>query len=275
MFFFVDTDLLSLVSLSLLFFIIVISCFYFNFIFRLCIFWCSVVLIDLSVPVIIFLSNERKQLMRSLLLNKIARGFFSFLSTIIEVCVCLISGSSPDLTMELKEENEKLKKQLAIFQKKVNDEEQQRVKLEQKLAISNKTLEAREMEVLLLQRRLKDTGRDKGQSSKNASPGRDGGSCSKCEALQKQHYLLMEECKDLKNTVSKLSKLIDVLKRQKILLEAGVLLSIAEKDFDMFLDSFHCSTYSVFDQLIPVFSAFSLRHLCDVNLFAEVLLLSP
>lgn len=141
---------------------------------------------------------------------------------------------------KLRDEVEKLKQKLSASEKRLNEEESRRIKLEQKVVIAEKTSESYRKELLLLQRQLKESNKlpsssDRQPNNVQITNGRLG-ECPSCSAFKNEVDDLKKKCKDLKDCVAKLNKLTDILRRQKILLEAGLLLSIKEKDIEPFLE---------------------------------------
>ncbi|CAD2220550.1 hypothetical protein ADEAN_000807200 [Angomonas deanei] len=110
--------------------------------------------------------------------------------------------------------------------------------LEAKLQLAEKTIETQKKEILLLQRNA--TRQDKGAPQTRASVnlpqnprtgyGEEQSNNSKTDDLQQKNGELVE-------CVKKQAKYIDVLKRQKMLLEAGLLLSFSEKELSQLIDT--------------------------------------
>lgn len=119
----------------------------------------------------------------------------------------------------------------------------------QKLSVAEKTVAAQRKEILVLQRQLAAaSAQDARKTSKAeepahkvvASPNRSvlavAETGSEQAPLEEKLKRLQQENGTLLNCVSKQNKLIDVLKRQKILLEAATLLDISEREFAKYLE---------------------------------------
>lgn len=145
----------------------------------------------------------------------------------------LPEGESLHNSFAMSNDISELRQQLLRAEKKSVEEEQKRIKLEKSLAVAEKSNESLRTEILFLQRQTKET-RDK-DTSVQKNRGDSEGSPS-CAGLNDQAAALKEENRELKVTVGRLKKLVDVLKRQKILLEANALLTVTERDLDGMLE---------------------------------------
>lgn len=120
---------------------------------------------------------------------------------------------------------------------------------ESKLLVAEKTIAAQRKEILVLQRQATADSPAGGTAKGRATTRCEGGTplaqasaavaaapSADVAALQAKVRELQDENRALLNCVRKQNKLIDVLKRQKILLEAATLLDLSEREFDKYLE---------------------------------------
>ncbi|CCW69564.1 unnamed protein product [Phytomonas sp. Hart1] len=120
--------------------------------------------------------------------------------------------------------------------------------LERKLCISENIVSAQKKEILILQHQLTSdssitkSGKRKGLkylTSKNSDIEPDIVS-DEVKKLLKKVESLEKHNEEMVGCIKKQNKLIDTLKRQKILLESATLLSIKEEDLQKFLELEKC-----------------------------------
>lgn len=121
------------------------------------------------------------------------------------------------------------------WRKKLTDEERKRQDAEQRLHIAEKTIVSQRKEILMLQRQL---GSPRTAGSLRTEKVSSAPNSGKDDAVvdQERVHVLQQENADLLSCLKKQNRLIDVLKRQKILLEAGTLLALSEKEFSQHLE---------------------------------------
>lgn len=174
-------------------------------------------------------------------------SFFSIIYIYIYILLCcllpfffLLFSLDVHLVMDIErvkllKEVEKAKEELCLANKKLYEENLLKEKLEQKVIISEQRVKAQEREIVLLQRQLKDAAvrGDVKVPSRGKSTIFNSSSSSD---LEKENNFLKEECKELRNAVGQLKKMVSILKKQKILLEGGLALSLKEKDIEHLLE---------------------------------------
>ncbi|RNF03739.1 hypothetical protein TraAM80_05562 [Trypanosoma rangeli] len=150
-----------------------------------------------------------------------------------------------------KEELDKLGKQLLILTQRLDAEVNSKKLVEDKLSMAKSTIATQKREILLLQRQLQ-SGPSELSDRRLEAPLRDiallkpklsglggaekvsqGGDASQ---LQTSLCRVSAERDELLNCVKKQSKLIEVLKQQKLHLEASILADISEKELGKYFD---------------------------------------
>ncbi|ORC86057.1 uncharacterized protein TM35_000312430 [Trypanosoma theileri] len=150
-----------------------------------------------------------------------------------------------------REESELLRKQLIALQKRMDIEVCNRKAMEQKLSVAESTVTRQKKEIILLQRQLQSSNSEvterrlesalrevnllKSSLDQMNSKAKMSSEDTVIE-LQSIIDKLSAEKNDLVNCLRKQNKLIDVLKRQKLHLEATVLVDLTEKDIEKYFD---------------------------------------
>ncbi|KEG10718.1 hypothetical protein DQ04_03381100 [Trypanosoma grayi] len=150
-----------------------------------------------------------------------------------------------------REESEKLGRQLVVMQQKLDAELYNRKLAEQKLSVAENVVATQKKEMVLLQRSAQlSPGDAKDRKLENAlreiallrskvDEMNETKSISQGEGfaqLRASVSKLSSEKNELINCLRKQNKLIDVLKRQKVHLEAAVLVELAEKEVERYFD---------------------------------------
>ncbi|ESL09805.1 hypothetical protein TRSC58_02470 [Trypanosoma rangeli SC58] len=165
--------------------------------------------------------------------------------------VCLEKREQDSGPKKYKEELEKLGKQLLILTQRLDAEVNSKKLMEEKLSMAKSTIATQKREILLLQRQLQ-SGASESSDRRSEVPIRDIallkpklsglGGAEKVPKGDDTYHLqtslsrMSAERDELLNCVKKQSKLIDVLKQQKLHLEASILADISEKELGKYFD---------------------------------------
>ncbi|CCW62227.1 unnamed protein product [Phytomonas sp. EM1] len=139
---------------------------------------------------------------------------------------------------------ENIQKDLQCALQNLSNERLKTEKLQKKLDVSENMVSAQRKEILMLQHQLASdcsipqSGKLKGVKDMKPRSSIDEPDIDSVEVkkLLKRVEYLEKQNEDMTSCIRKQNKLIDILKRQKILLESASLLSIHEKEFEKFLE---------------------------------------
>ncbi|KAH9586288.1 hypothetical protein LSM04_004689 [Trypanosoma melophagium] len=150
-----------------------------------------------------------------------------------------------------REELEMLRKQLCTLQQRMNAEVHNRKTTEQKLSLAESTVARQKKEIILLQRQLHSSNSEVTERRLESALREVNLLKAKLEEMNSKANMspddtvfelqsiidkLSAEKNDLVNCLRKQNKLIDALKRQKLHLEATVLVDLTEKDIEKCFD---------------------------------------
>ncbi|EKF30970.1 hypothetical protein MOQ_005198 [Trypanosoma cruzi marinkellei] len=149
------------------------------------------------------------------------------------------------------EDSEKLGKQLLILKKELEAEVCSKRVMEEKISMLERTVATQKKEILLLQRKVQSGVSELSErrlesalreiaflKSKLSGAGETENSSQGDVVLQLESSLnkLVAEKDELLNCLRKQSMLLDVLKRQKLHLEAAILIDISERELGRYFD---------------------------------------
>lgn len=127
-------------------------------------------------------------------------------------------------------ENFKLKKEVDNLKKKLQEEVLKSEKLEQKVLMMEKTSESQRKELIFLQRQQQISDlRTVANCECGVESAKD---CPNCFRLKQEIMELNSSCKESRGAVDKMNRLVNILRRKIVLLEASTLLSITKKDVE-------------------------------------------